>query len=100
MFVDYKKLPRCRGCNNRIDPEFNKGLDPEEVLCDKCYIKIEDPQEFTIILELDIDREKCSAEELIKHFENIGAPIPMMLMVIVSNLNYKRKIKCQIRKRV
>lgn len=65
-----KKIKRCKHCNGF---ECKFGLDPKDELCDECYMKLDEIDEFTIILELNVKITQSSPSELIEYLNSFAA---------------------------
>lgn len=63
---------RCRHCNSTIYKKIEELLDPKKELCDKCYVKLGELDEITLILELDIKIKHSSLSEMVDYFESIA----------------------------
>jgi len=82
-----KKIPRCRHCNYRIvDPE--KLMDPQDELCDECYLKLDELDEVTIILELNVKIKNSSLSEIIDYVKNFAT---YTADIDSYNINFKRR---------
>lgn len=67
-----KKVKRCKHCNAfGVFKLRSQKLDPKGELCDKCYMKLDGPDKFKMILEVGVEITVSSAEEVIKYIESL-----------------------------